>query len=55
MSLAITRGLIRMCPGLKKRFRDINMTKTDYRVVERKKPGLLKARKKWPYNRRWKI
>ena len=52
-----------MCPGLKKRFRDsiyshylkllVNMTKTDRRQVERKKAGLLKARKKWPYSRRW--
>lgn len=30
----------------------VNLTKTDPRVVERKKPGLYKARKKWPYARR---
>ena len=62
ISLATTRALIQMCPGLKKRFRDsiyshylkllVNMTKTDRRQVERKKAGLLKARKKWPYSRR---
>jgi ribosomal protein S9 len=41
-----------MCPSLKNVFRKLELTTTDARKVERKKVGLYKARKKYPYSRR---
>ncbi|CAK80189.1 unnamed protein product (macronuclear) [Paramecium tetraurelia] len=49
---ALSRAIVKMCPSIKKIFRKLLLTRTDSRQVERKKLGLYKARKKYPYSRR---
>ncbi|KAM3147764.1 hypothetical protein pb186bvf_000092 [Paramecium bursaria] len=50
--LGLGRALVKMCSSLKPLFRILRFTKSDLRLVERKKTGLYKARAKWPYSRR---
>ncbi|CAD8073365.1 unnamed protein product [Paramecium sonneborni] len=52
MCSALSRAVVKMCPSIKGIFRKLGLTLTDNRMVERKKLGLYKARKKYPYSRR---
>jgi small subunit ribosomal protein S9 len=50
--LAIARALIKINPDLKKEFKDLGYLTRDSREVERKKPGLKKARRAPQFSKR---
>ncbi len=50
--LAISRAIIKRFPEKKKVLKDAGLLKRDPRMVERKKPGLRKARKAEQYSKR---
>lgn len=52
IKLALTRAIIKKYPEKKKVLKVAGLVTRDPRMVERKKPGLLKARKKEQYSKR---
>lgn len=52
VKLAIARALVKIDPENKPKLKAENMMTRDSRVVERKKPGLRKARKKTQFSKR---
>lgn len=52
ISLALSRALVEMEPGLKKALKQEKLLTRDPRMVERKKPGLRKARRAEQYSKR---
>ncbi len=50
--LAITRALIEVDENLKPKLKEIGLVTRDPRMVERKKPGQKKARKKFQFSKR---
>jgi len=50
--LAISRAIIKKFPETKKALKDAGLLTRDSRMVERKKPGLRKARKAEQYSKR---
>ena len=49
---ALARAIVKMYPETKKALKDAEFLKRDPRMVERKKPGLRKARKAEQYSKR---
>ena len=52
ISLAIAKGLVTIDAELKPRLREFGLMTRDPRMVERKKPGQKKARKKFQFSKR---
>src|SRR5246127_978100 len=52
MRLAISRILVKINPEYKKALRDAGLMTRDPRMVERKKPGQKKARKRFQFTKR---
>ncbi|MCX5782546.1 MAG: 30S ribosomal protein S9 [Elusimicrobia bacterium] len=52
ISLGIARAFLKMDPSLKQNLRKENLLTRDSRMVERKKPGRPKARKRFQYGKR---
>ncbi len=52
MRLAIARALVEMDPECKPELKKFKLTTRDPRVVERKKPGRPKARKRFQFSKR---
>ena len=50
--LAITRALIKVDENLKPKLKEVGLVTRDPRMVERKKPGQKKARKKFQFSKR---
>lgn len=51
-SLALARAFYKWDPNLADRLNKEELLKGNTKIVERKKTGLYKARKKYPYKRR---
>lgn len=52
IKLGIARAIVKRTPDAKKALKDAGMLTRDSRMVERKKPGLRKARKSEQYSKR---
>ncbi len=52
VSLAIAKAMVNVDPEYKKSLRDKGLMTRDARMVERKKPGQKKARKKFQFSKR---
>jgi len=52
ISLGISRAMLKMNPSLKQNLRKEGLLTRDPRMVERKKPGRPKARKRFQYGKR---
>lgn len=52
IKLALSRAIIKRTPDAKKALKDAGLLTRDSRMVERKKPGLKKARKAEQYSKR---
>ena len=52
MRLALARALIKFDPTLRATLKDAGLLTRDPRVVERKKYGMVKARKRFQYSKR---
>ncbi len=52
LRLAVARALVKMDEGHKPKLRSLGLLTRDARVVERKKPGRPKARKKFQFSKR---